>query len=357
MSLARPADIRSGMFISLKKYLDSRPEQVASAALRMIHLLLQGIEMHAVKGDAADYDRFREDIRKVHESLGERPSASEVLVLAGSTLKALEEYNKQTSKYLHIQCGELQAMIGMLTKTMTAIATGGETSTSRLQTIESQLHKATMIEEFQTAKLRMSECLDNLRGEIVRQREHSTRAVTELKEALEQSQERITPKPTRRRDPVTGLHERAEAEAAMLAAAQENRRVYAVILILERLNLVNSRFGYAVGDQLLLFFTQHLAQGLSGADKLFRWSGPALLALLERPESTAKVREQIARVVSQRLTKNIQVGNRSVLLPVAADWTIFSLLEIRPVQLLFQQIDAFVHRDSSSAEDRDAETA
>jgi hypothetical protein len=36
------------MFISIKKYLDSRPEQVASALLRMVQLLLQGLELHAV---------------------------------------------------------------------------------------------------------------------------------------------------------------------------------------------------------------------------------------------------------------------------------------------------------------------
>jgi hypothetical protein len=59
------------MFISIKKYLDSRPEQVASALLRMVQLLLQGIEMHAGAGDAADHEKFRKDIQD-HEHAGHR---------------------------------------------------------------------------------------------------------------------------------------------------------------------------------------------------------------------------------------------------------------------------------------------
>jgi len=40
------------LFISIKKYLDTRPEPVAAALLRMVQLLLQGLKLHAVKGGA-----------------------------------------------------------------------------------------------------------------------------------------------------------------------------------------------------------------------------------------------------------------------------------------------------------------
>jgi len=253
----------------------------------MVRLLVQGIELHAVKGDAVDYDKFRSDMRQVQESLAERPVPSEVLVMAGAVVKAMEEYNHRTSRFIHVQCGELQAMVAMLTKTMTALASGSETSVARLHSIEKQLHKATMIEDFQTARLRLAECLEGLRSEIVRQREESARTVAEMKTNLAKSQERLASSPVRgeserRADPVTGLAQRPDAEAALVEAAQENRRLYAVIFVIERLELINSRFGYAAGDQILVLFSQHLSQNLSRRDQLFRWSGPALLALLER---------------------------------------------------------------------------
>jgi GGDEF domain-containing protein len=339
------------VFISIKRYLDSRPEQVANALLRMVQLLLQGIETHAVKGDAADYQKFQQDMQKIQEELGEQPAASEVLVLAGGVIKLLEEYNNRTSKFIHAQCAELQAMVGMLTKTMTAVASGSEGSITRLQSIEKQLHKASMIEDFQTAKVRMAECLDTLRMEIVRQREESAQAVANLKNEIEKWQERMVSRTGQRTGQPSGVSERQEAEAALVAAAKENRRVFAVIFLVERVSLVNSRFGYAVGDQLLQFFAEHLVQNFSSSDKLYRWSGPSFLLLMERRESSEKVRAEILRVTSQRLTQTVRVGARSVLLPVAANWAMFPVLEIRPVQLLFQQLDAFVHGDAGQDED------
>jgi GGDEF domain-containing protein len=123
--------------------------------------------------------------------------------------------------------------------------------------------------------------------------------------------------------------------------------------VVERISLVNGRFGYAVGDQLLHFFGQHLMQSFAPADKLFRWTGPTFLLLMERRGGSDRVRAEIMRVTAQRLTQTVQVGARSVLLPVAANWAMFPVLEVRPVQLLFQQLDSFVH--NNSGEDDDAE--
>lgn len=346
------------MFISIRRFLDSRPDQLAEALLRMARLMVQGIELHAVKGDAADYEKFRADMRRVHDSLAERPAASEVLVMAGTVVKAMEEYNSRASRYIHVQCAELQAMVGMLTKTMTSLATGSEVSVVRLQAVERQLHKASMIEDFQTARLHLSECLENLRAEVVRQKEESARTVTEMKAELAKSHERVaaslpSSQVERRKDPVTGLPQRQNAEQALLEGAQQNRRLYAVIFAIERLELINQRFGYAAGDQVLQLFCQHVAQQLSRSDRLFRWSGPAMLALLERDGPPRQVREEVVRITAQRLEKTIVVGTRSVLLPVGASWTIFSVADIRPVQLLFHQLDQFVQGGARSV----AETA
>jgi len=116
--------------------MESRSEQLAEALLRMVRLILQGIELHAVKGDAVDYDRFRAGVRKVQDSLSQRPAPSEVLVAAGTLVRAVEDYNSSTPRFIHVQCVELQTMVGMLTKAMTSMAANSEATVSRLQAIE-----------------------------------------------------------------------------------------------------------------------------------------------------------------------------------------------------------------------------
>jgi GGDEF domain-containing protein len=119
--------------------------------------------------------------------------------------------------------------------------------------------------------------------------------------------------------------------------------VFAAVFAIERLDLINARFGHEVGDQVLLFFGEHVAQALKGSDRLFRWTGPAFLALMERSEPAHKVREEISRVISRRLSKTVKIANRSVLLPVPTNWVVFDAQELRPLQRLVHSIDSFVH--------------
>jgi GGDEF domain-containing protein len=346
------------MLISLRRYLDNRPEQVIDALLRLARLLLQGIELHAVKGDAADYDKFRADIHRVNEGLTENTPAQEILVLAGLTVRALEEYNSRAGKYVHSQCIELQNMVSMLTKTMADIASGSDKSIARLQDIEKQLHKASLFEDFHTAKLRMAECLDGLRNEIDWHRTNSAQHVSELRSVIEHSNAslRRAPivattvaalpaqgEPGTRTDPLTGLPERTAAEALLNATVKQGMTAFAVPFLVDRLDLINARFGRTVGDDVLLYFCQHVAQGLTGSDRLFRWSGPALLAVMNRTEQIGVVRDEVSRLLSKRLTRTVALEGRSVLLPVAATWKIFAAHEIRPLPRLIRSIDAFVH--------------
>jgi GGDEF domain-containing protein len=333
------------MMISIRKYLDSRPEHVIDALLRTTHLLLEGLERHAVKPDAAEYERFCTDMQRLREGLTRETAAQEILVAAGQALKTLEEYNARAARHVRSQCDDLQNMVGMLTKTMAAISSGSQGTISRLQNIEGQLQKASMLEDFHAVKIRMAECLDVLSTEIVRTRTESARNVSEMHSVVERL--RVRPlgaaEQPRRLDRLTNLPERAAAEETLSMTVKEGRPVFAAVFVVDRLDLINARFGRSAGDEMLAFFAQHVQQGLAEADRLFRWTGPALLGILNRDESLASVREAMSRLLSKRLTKSTTVDNRSVLLSVPAKWMVFAAMEVRPLPQLIKSIDVFVH--------------
>ena len=338
--------------ISIRKFLDSRSDHVADALLRTTHLLLEGIEHHAVRPDAGDYDRFRKELRLILGDLNEGTPSSEILVLAGQALKALEGYNARATKQMRAQCEDLQNMVAMLTKTMAAIASGSQSSISRLQEIEATLQTASLLEDFHVAKIRMSECLDVLGKEIVRHRSESARQVSEMHSAvqgLHSTKFAHTAEELARRDPLTKLPERPGAEAALAAAVKESQPVFAAVFVTDRLDLINARFGRAVGDDVRLFFCQHVAKALKEADRLYRWTGPAILAILHRTTSLASVREDMNGLFAKRLTMNVTSENRSVLLAVPAKWMVFAAQEIRPLPRLIKSIDAFVHGEPPEA--------
>jgi GGDEF domain-containing protein len=111
---------------------------------------------------------------------------------------------------------------------------------------------------------------------------------------------------------------------------------------MERLSAINASFGYGVGDRLLLQFAQDVAQRLSGNDRLFRWRGPTLAALLNRPEKIHDVRIEVRHLIGQRREQVVEFQGRSVLLPVAARCTVICLQETSTIEETLDQINAFV---------------
>jgi GGDEF domain-containing protein len=331
------------MLLSLRRYFENRPGQMANALRHMARQLLHAIGQHGVRADPEEYDSFRQAFRDLARRLEELPPA-EIPRLAEAAVSALGEYNSRVQKWFRVQTTELESMIEMLTKTVAAIAAGAEHSLSRLREIERNLQNATALEDFQAAKIRMAECLNTLRFEIERRREESAVQVKELKSAIHRSERRAcgANRPPGRRDPVTELPDRPEAEAMVTGAAENRGPFFVAVFVLERMELINMRFGHAAGDQVLVAYGQHLADHLESHDRLFRWTGPAFIALLRRTGNIASVRDGLGKFASKRLAKSAVFGARSVLLPVEANWTVLPVADVHPPATLIRQIDAFV---------------
>src|ERR1700680_3281368 len=98
------------------------------ALLQVVQLLLQRIGLHAVEGESEDCSAFPQDMERASHTIVQANSQSELMVQAGSALKALEEYNHRTTRYFGLRNDELQKMFQMLTATVGSISsTGAET--------------------------------------------------------------------------------------------------------------------------------------------------------------------------------------------------------------------------------------
>ncbi|MGH9594133.1 MAG: diguanylate cyclase domain-containing protein [Bryobacteraceae bacterium] len=122
------------------------------------------------------------------------------------------------------------------------------------------------------------------------------------------------------RDGCTGLPDRTKAEAAIaraLAASGESlAQTCVAAFYLHRTNLANARFGTAVGDQLLSFCSQQItASIIKTSDSLYRWSGPAFIAILRR-ESQTRLNDEVQRAASAPVSRFFETASRTVYLPI-----------------------------------------
>ncbi len=118
-------------------------------------------------------------------------------------------------------------------------------------------------------------------------------------------------------DPGTGLPDWKEARRALERALKENRKISIAAFYVHRMNYINARFGNTIGDKILFVCSQHLAAALvHPGDTLYRWKGPAFIAILEREESQAHTENDIQRLLSAPLSQYLETPSRTVYLPI-----------------------------------------
>ena len=313
--------------------LKTKDTQGEATYRRVIGLLLQGIALHAVEGTNGERKRFQDQMDQCLETASSEPPVSELMALVGRVLRAMEDYNTRTSRFVQQQSADLQQMISMLIQTLIVTGTGGEESSGTLQQIEKSLGRIIGNQDIRILRLRLDECLEGIREEMARTKneENAPEAATPA--------ENTAPPPRITRDPSTGLKSKEEAEQAIRAAADTPEGKYLLIAVLSRVQALNARFGYALGDRILADFAQHFAKGLSPSDQIFRWKGPAFLAVLDRPGRVETVRAEIRRYADAKLERTLEIGQRTIHISTSATWSLIPAAA--PFEELMQQVEAF----------------
>jgi diguanylate cyclase (GGDEF)-like protein len=331
--------------VSIKKFLDRRMDagETIDALVRFIRLFLHGLEQHSVESAPAETARFRQEIRSLASQFESEPDPSEILIMGGALVKALQEHNLRASQFIAHQSREYNAIVGMLARAVAGLADGCDETVTGLQGIARELEKGAAIEDIREVRSRLAKCLEGLRGETARHKQTTTQAISEIKKGVSESQQRLqSTGHVVDLDRCTGLPGRPAAERCIAELASGAGRFYAAVFVVDRVQMVNQRFGAAVGDKMIIAFAEYLQQNLSKTDRCFRWSGPSLLVMLEGNSSHTAVRSCVQRLLPAKLEKNFEIGSRSVLLPITATWTVVSIAEASGAEEVFQKLDDFV---------------
>lgn len=319
-------------------------EETAEVYQRTTHLLLEAISLHAVEGEPQDFGAFQTTLGALNKALENGPSPSQVLGTANAAANALQDYSRRTSEFIKAQNAQLQDIIGELVETMAAImpARGG---VKRLQEVAASLVKVKSLDERRAIRVRFTESLQALRAEPAQSPNAGPVAPTQAAAAPAEAAKPDTPvaPPVQpgEEDPLTGLPMRKQAEAAIRDWYGRGKHFYVAVFTVDRVESINSRYGQAIGDQVLLVFLQRLAQDLDPNDQIFRWGDSCFIALLARTDEQKLVHRQIFRILARRLEQNFNVGNRSVLLPVTASWKLIPTEAATPKSIT-ANIDAFL---------------
>jgi diguanylate cyclase (GGDEF)-like protein len=239
---------------------------------------------------------------------------------------------------------DMQRILAMAVRTVSELGAASNRLNERLDQIEQQIEDAAAIDGMRVLRFRLAECLQGLREQARHQCQQMSQALAQLQGQLEVAQgvksleaSQLAPG----LDVLTGLEVREPAEAALAAAIEQRGPCYAALFVVDRLHLINAQFGYSTGDQILRRVGEHLRSSLLSGDRLFRWTGPAFVALLERTEAPAEVQVEIERIASAKLKAAVQIGNGSIMLPIARASLLIPLAGVSGPAELTKRMDEF----------------
>jgi GGDEF domain-containing protein len=329
--------------ISLAKYLRSGSgsnNEAASSYVRAISLLLHGLELHTLDYDKEECERFRFELAQLQNRVQAGIPIPELLVLVGEAIGTFEAYNRQTSSKLRAQFSELQSIIAAFSRALAAMVSASDASLTRLGEIRSQLGSAESIGDLRVLKTHLCDCLNGMASEVEEHKRNSAAGMDRLAKGARELENSMLRAKRTELDSVTGLPARAEAEATLARVATSGVPGVAAVFALKRLTQVSSRFGSQVSDGVLARLAAYLGSGAKPEEGLYRWSEPALLAVLTRNASFDRIRREIGGLVSDMPEYEVQNGGRNATIPIAVGWTAFPVAQ--PVDRLIRQLEMFV---------------
>jgi len=313
-----------------KRFLAKSEEEAAYR--RVIRMLLDGVSVNAISLNDDARRNFRKRIGEIRQELAVETTVVTLLVNAGAAVATIREFSRETSRLLKVHSAEMQDMIAMLARAVVELGGVGESAVARLRKLGDELENATEVDDVSSLKARLRECLGAIRTEAKQQEADSDRMIQGLHQEISRKQGL---------DPVTDLPGEAAAQTQFMAAIHEGGPKHAAVFVLVSSRLINLRFGRVAGNEAIRLLKQFLAERLNSGDIMFRWPGPAIVALLAGTEPFERVRDRLnSFLVDKPVDEGADANGQADSIPLSIAWSAFPLS--MPLAVANRQIHDFI---------------
>lgn len=309
--------------VSIRRYLNlGTVEEKPGTALALV---LQRLGDIAVDWDPDQTESFREEINAIAGGLAPDLPQKEQLVVAEAALLAVENHNRKVVQMIAKQYGDFQLIIKLLQDSIVKIAGPNAESVQSLQKIDEEFDRGAGFKDLAALRQHLHGLLPGLRKEIERD-QAANKALIERLQIEVESKSRPEERAARKRvDSATGLPGQPECLEAVREVIAKGSRHYALVMVVNRIEPISARFGKDAGDRMLVRFREYVESQLEETDLLFRWSGPVMVAIMERPQTFDQVRISVKRMFEAPISETIDFNGRSVFVPISAAWSVFMI--------------------------------
>jgi GGDEF domain-containing protein len=308
--------------VSIKRYLNlGTLEEKPGTALALV---LQRLGDIAVDWDPDQTENLRDEMQTITGGLAPDLPQKEQLVVAEAAMLSVENHNRKLVQMVEKRYGDFQAIIKLLQDSIVKIAGPNVESAQSLQKIDEEFDRAGF-KDLPALRQHLHTLLPGLRKEIERDQAANKALIERLQIEVESKARPEEKIPRKRVDSATGLPGQPECLGAVREVIAKGSRHYAVVMVVNRVEPISARFGKDAGDRMLGRFREYVENQFDETDLLFHWSGPVMVAIMERPQTFDQVRTFVKRMFETPISETIDVNGRSVFVPISAAWSVFMI--------------------------------
>jgi GGDEF domain-containing protein len=331
-------------------YLEDSDEIRASR--RCLIDLLDGIKSNTIIADPSDAEWFRGQITELIQRV--RESRNPVALTSEAT-NILREYGARVNRAIESQKHRTASVAEDLSGVMGAVITSRPVSKA-ISVLEREISLAIDTGELRGAHTdRLKQIVAQIRRELLNVRARLTHLMCSVRTRAQQVPMDITPSPqpgnsvkkpasvehAYQPDSLTGLPGRAQAEAELAMAHELAQECHVALFAVKRLDLINAKFGYLRGDQVLMKVVQYLAETVPNSQGLFRWT-PCSFLLIAPAVSHDELRRRVQAISLHRITPMLEWEGHSALVPITLEGHMQSVHDSPTLDSLRETLDTFV---------------
>jgi len=302
--------------------------------------LLRGMQNHVAMIDEAQGQEFRAQLAALEIGFQANNDPRE---LVDSAVGILEQHGAQLQQALAREKSGLAAASSELVQAIQALP-GMQANAERWNHVEEQIKTISPQDDLDVMKARLCADVAVARAEALQERKKIRSLFSGALGRLEAPSaatagEGQPEEAARKTDDLTGLPTRPQAEIELAHLRSQSADCFLALFVVKRLALINAKFGYARGDEVLRKVVLHLIQALPNFNNLFRWAPCAFITVAPATLSYKELRSRIQLIELARLTPTLEWEGRSAMVPVVLDCRIVSVKDFSTPADLFLRLD------------------
>ena len=304
-------------------------------------VLVKAIERHLVIANEKDAEEFRAGLCRIEDGLHK---SVDTRVRVDAVVRLLTNYATRTNQVIGRQRSELARLASDLSAGNAELQDLQKTG-ERLRGIEERIGRISTPEDVKRLKSEVIADISSARDGIGKLERQVGSFVSGAVDRLRACQghidgERSLGSPSLyATDPLTGLPGRAYAQNELARTHAQHPDCLIAFFVVKRLSLINAKFGFSRGDQVLLKVVQSLAQMMPDYNNLCRWSPCSFLIITAPSVTPAELRGHVHDIELLRMTPTLEWEGHSALVPIAMDCRAMSLREFGSPDVLFRKLD------------------